>query len=97
MDSNAILDLFDADGDLQQSRVGRLILAYLDHDSLQATALFEEIQRDERGEYIAVRALVIALVDALVELWEQHATREQIGVAVRLALVVRAAERSRTT
>lgn len=84
------VELFDPEGDVQQRRMGRYLLAYLDADSVQALAVHEELFRDPRGERVAFVALLMAMTAGFIELWEQSADREVIAEAIRASLAARA-------
>jgi len=54
---------------LQQSRLGRLCLAFLEGDEVLATSVLAEIETDERGTAIAYGGLVTAMAEGLVNHW----------------------------
>lgn len=92
MSGAEVARLFDAEGDVQQQRLGRFLIAYLNADSVQAYSICEELALDPRGERVAYGALLMAMASALVERWEQTVDRVVIADGIRAALLNRAAK-----
>lgn len=59
--------LADINGPVQQSRVGRLLLAELEQDAALAAQVYAEVLQDPRGALVANAALISALVVGLVD------------------------------
>lgn len=55
------VELFAVDSPVQQSRLARLMLGMLTEDPVLAGVVFQETIDDERGESIALQALLLGL------------------------------------
>lgn len=55
------VELFAVDSPVQQSRLARLMLGMLTEDPVMAGLVFQEAIDDERGESVALQALLMAL------------------------------------
>lgn len=55
------VELFAVDSPVQQSRLARLMLGMLTEDPVMAGLVFQEVIDDERGESIALQALLLGL------------------------------------
>ena len=73
-------NLLAPDAVIAQSRLARLVLAYMTGDALISTSVFVEIDDDGRGSDLALRELVLALTASLAIEWaNDHGRDAAIG------------------
>ena len=82
------------DEDTNQARVLRMVLASIESDVTQMTAVAEEIARDEHGPDLATWALVLGLSDALARAWSEQTDRETTIHGIQKILVKTAGEQA---
>jgi hypothetical protein len=83
---DAVEELFDPRAPVQQSRVTRLCLSFLDADPMLSAAVHVEVAADSRGPVIAYQALVAALVEGLVGMWVEIAAPADVAALLRSKL-----------
>lgn len=89
--SDAVNALYDASGVVQQSRLARFCLSFIEADPLLAAQVSSEMASDPRGEVVAWQALVISLTEALVSSWTEHSEPAVVAAWLRQALAAQAA------
>jgi hypothetical protein len=80
------LGTLDPNSAIAQARLARLTLAFMTADPLLSTSVFNEINTDPDGTYIALTNLVMALTTGLVESWTRDLELQVVIDSVRAQL-----------
>ena len=83
---------FTPDDDTNNSRLLRMVLASIEGDLVQMTAVADETTRDEHGPDIATWSLVLGLATALGGEWVRQTGREATLSNIQKVLVSNAGE-----
>lgn len=82
------------DEDTNQARVLRMVLASIESDLTQMTAVTEETMRDEHGPDIATWSIIMGMADVIAKDWISHTDRETTIAAIQKILVKTAGEQA---
>jgi hypothetical protein len=80
------LTALDPLSEVAQARLARLALSFLTGDPLLSESVFEDINTDPDGTYIALTNLVMALTTGLVESWTRDLELQVVIDSVRAQL-----------
>jgi hypothetical protein len=73
----------DPDGTVAQSRLARMVLAYMTADPLMSTDVAFEINTDPRGAFIALHEALCALTASLAQSWTRTVSPEEMIPVIR--------------